>query len=282
MISSTVFFKVILFGYLLSSLLYFGHLAFRRKILYRIALGVIGVGWLVHIGAIILRWVESYQMGIGHAPLTNLFESMIFFSWAIVLIYLFIEFKYRFKGETLGVFAATFAFLAIFVALTSFPNEIQPLVPALQSQWLIYHVVTCFIAYGAFAISCGASILYLIKARRDNNDLSAGNFMNFIPSTDFLDELNHKIIVIGFPMLTLGIITGAAWAHYAWGRYWGWDPKETWSLITWFIYAAFLHARFTRGWRGKKAAILSIIGFGAVLFTYLGVNMILSGLHSYV
>jgi cytochrome c-type biogenesis protein CcsB len=282
MISSTTIFKVIGFIYLLSTLFYFGYLAFRIKILHKIALGVIGVGWLVHTGAIILRWVESYQMGIGHAPLTNLFESMVFFSWAIVFVYLFIEFKYSFKVETLGAFAAPFAFLALFIASTSFPSNIQPLIPALQSQWLIYHVVTCFLAYGAFAVSCGASILYLIKARRNKNDSSAGSFMNFIPSTDFLDELNHKIIVIGFPMLTLGIITGAAWAYYAWGRYWGWDPKETWSLITWFIYAAFLHARFARGWRGKKAAILSIIGFGAVLFTYLGVNMILSGLHSYV
>ena len=282
MISSTTIFKIIGFIYLLSTLLYFAHLAFRSKILHKIALGVIGIGWLVHTGAIILRWVESYQMGIGHAPLTNLFESMVFFSWAIVLIYLFIEFKYRLKVETLGAFAAPFAFLAIFIASTSFPSKIQPLVPALQSQWLIYHVVTCFLAYGAFAVSCGASILYLIKARRKKNNLSAGSFMNFIPGTDFLDELNHKIIVIGFPMLTLGIITGAAWAYYAWGRYWGWDPKETWSLITWFIYAAFLHARFARGWRGKKAAILSIIGFGAVLFTYLGVNMVLSGLHSYL
>jgi cytochrome c-type biogenesis protein CcsB len=102
-----------------------------------------------------------------------------------------------------------------------------------------------------------------------------------LPSTTILDEINYKSIVIGFPMLTLGIITGAAWANYAWGTYWSWDPKETWSLITWFVYAAFLHARFTRDWKGRKAAILSIAGFAAVLFTYFGVNYIISGLHSY-
>jgi cytochrome c-type biogenesis protein CcsB len=281
MINSTTIFEGIGFVYLASTLLYFSYLAFRSKTLQRIALGMISVGWLVHSGAIILRWVESYQMGIGHVPLTNFFESMVFFSWAIVLVYLFIEFKYRFRIESLGAFVAPFAFLAIFVAATSFPSEIKPLVPALQSQWLIYHVVTCFLAYGAFAVSCGSSILYLIKVGREESDISLGSFINFLPGADFLDELNYGIVIIGFLMLTLGIITGSAWAYYAWGRYWGWDPKETWSLITWFIYAAFLHARFARGWRGKKTAILSIIGFGAVLFTYLGVNLILSGLHSY-
>ncbi|MDY6845047.1 MAG: c-type cytochrome biogenesis protein CcsB, partial [Thermodesulfobacteriota bacterium] len=243
---------------------------------------IITIGWCAHTGAIILRWVESYQMGIGHVPLTNLFESMVFFAWAIVLIYLIMELRYRFTIETLGIFASPLAFLAIFVAATSFPSEIQPLVPALQSQWLIYHVVTCFLAYGAFAVSCGTSVLYLIKARKDENNLPASSFLRMFPNISMLDELNYKIVIIGFPMLTLGIITGAAWAYYAWGRYWGWDPKETWSLITWFIYAAFLHARFARGWRGRKTAILSIVGFGAVLFTYLGVNLILSGLHSYV
>ena len=281
MITSTNIFEGIVFFYLLSSFLYFAHLAFRSKILHRIALGVVSVGWFLHSGAIILRWIESYQMGIGHVPLTNLFESMVFFSWAILLVYLSLELKYKLKMETMGAFISPFAFLTIFIAVTSFPSEIQPLVPALQSQWLIYHVVTCFIAYGAFAVACGSSILYLIKSPKEKNGLIPGSIMSIFPGTDFLDEINYKVIIIGFLMLTLGIITGAAWAYYAWGRYWGWDPKETWSLITWFIYAAILHARFTRGWRGKRVAILSIIGFGAVLFTYLGVNMILSGLHSY-
>jgi len=174
-----------------------------------------------------------------------------------------------------------FAFLAI--ALTSIipgvESKITPLVPALQSNWLTIHVTTCFFGYASFAVSFGISILYLI---REKKDVQKSVQATWLPSASTLDEINYKSIVIGFPMLTLGIITGAAWANYAWGSYWSWDPKETWSLITWFIYAASLHARFTRGWRGKKAAVLSIGGFAAVLFTYFGVNYLISGLHSYL
>jgi cytochrome c-type biogenesis protein CcsB len=207
-----------------------------------------------------------------------MYESLIFFSWTIVLIYLILEFKYQQK--IIGVFITPFAFLAI--ALTSIvpgiDAKITPLMPALQSNWLAIHVTTCFFGYASFAVSFGVSILYLI---RDREDPSKERGSKWLPSTPVLDEINYKSIVIGFPMLSLGIITGAAWANYAWGSYWSWDPKETWSLITWFVYAAFLHARFTKDWRGRKAAILSIVGFVAVLFTYFGVNYIISGLHSY-
>jgi cytochrome c-type biogenesis protein CcsB len=154
----------------------------------------------------------------------------------------------------------------------------QPLVPALQSNWLTYHVVTCFLAYAAFAVACGVSIMYLVKEGRDEGG-SGGQ--GLFPAAAVLDELNYRAIMIGFPFLTLGIVTGAAWAHYAWGTYWSWDPKETWSLIVWFIYAAFLHARLTRGWAGRRAAWLSVLGFVATLFCYLGVNLLLPGLHSY-
>jgi len=124
--------------------------------------------------------------------------------------------------------------------------------------------------------------MYLIKAKSEESGSSAaGGIVSQFPPTRVLDELNYKAIMVGFPLLTLGIITGAAWANYAWGTYWSWDPKETWSLIVWFIYAAFLHARFTKGWVGKRAAWLSIIGFLATVFCYLGVNLLLSGLHSY-
>mgnify|MGYP003574677119 CR=1 FL=1 len=159
-----------------------------------------------------------------------------------------------------------------------------PLVPALQSNWLTYHVITCFIGYAAFALACGVSIMYLIKVGKEEKSAEespAGGILGIFPSTKVLDDLNYKAIMLGFPMLTLGIITGAAWANYAWGTYWSWDPKETWSLIVWFIYAAFLHARFTRGWVGRRAAWLSIFGFAATIFCYLGVNLVLSGLHSY-
>lgn len=151
----------------------------------------------------------------------------------------------------------------------SIEKHIQPLIPALQSNWLHIHVITCFISYAAFVISFICGLLYLIK------------WKGVIPPEETLEEINYRSIVVGFPMLSAGILTGAVWAHYAWGSYWSWDPKETWSLITWIVYALFLHARFVKGWRGKRIAMLSIIGFLSVIFTYLGVNFILSGLHSY-
>ncbi|RLD97698.1 MAG: c-type cytochrome biogenesis protein CcsB [Aquificota bacterium] len=268
---------VVIFVYLLAAVLYFCYIPFRNKWLGRLATIVALVGWIMETASMVIRTVISYKVGWGHAPFTNLYESMVFFSWSIVIIYLLIEWKH--KNKTIGAFVMPFAFIAL--AYTTIGpgirTQIEPLIPALQSDWLIAHVITCFLGYAAFAVSCGVSIMYLIKARAQER----GKDIAFLPDLRILDDLNYKAVVIGFPLLTLGIITGAAWANYAWGSYWSWDPKETWSLITWLVYAAFLHARFTRGWRGKKTAILSIIGFAAVLFTYLGVNLLIVGLHSY-
>ncbi len=275
MLSSKII-SVVTFFYLFSTFLYISYLFFRNKTLGRVAFSLILLGFVGNTAGIVLRWVESYRLGIGHAPMSNLYESLVLFAWAIVLIYLVIELKYR--ARVVGAFVSPFAFLTLaFLSLSpQVSEEIEPLIPALQSNWLTSHVITCFIGYAAFAVSCGVSIMYLIKLKRGERGIT-----ELFPSLDNLDDLNYRAIAVGFVLLTIGIITGAAWADVAWGRYWGWDPKETWSLITWFIYAAFLHARFTYGWRGKRAAVLSIIGFVAVLFTYLGVNLVLSGLHSY-
>jgi cytochrome c-type biogenesis protein CcsB len=216
-------------------------------------------------------------MGIGHAPLSNLYESLVFFAWTAGVIYLFVEFKY--KNALIGAFATPIAFLAMAYASLS-PNisdRIQPLVPALKSNWLIAHVVTCFFGYAAFAIAFGMSIMYLMKAR---NPQRTEGIVGHLPKLDVLDELTHRMVLFGFLFLTVGIITGSVWANSAWGSYWSWDPKETWSLITWFVYAGLLHARLMRGWQGRQIAYLSILGFAAVLFTYFGVNL-LPGLHSY-
>lgn len=238
------------------------------------------IGLLVHTAAIGLRWQESYAAGHGHAPLSNLYESVVFFSWTIILIFIIIDMKYKYR--VIGAFVVPFALLGMSWAQLGLNSGIEPLVPALQSNWLLYHVITCFLGYAAFAVACGISVMYLIKVgKEDSSSTPAGGVISMFPSSKILDDLNYKSIMIGFPLLTLGIITGAAWANYAWGTYWSWDPKETWSLIVWFIYAAFLHARITRGWVGKKAAILSIVGFAATIFCYLGVNLVLSGLHSY-
>lgn len=276
--SSHIIFNISMVFYLICFLSYLIFTTSRNKFLGTLSTSLLIVGLVIHSIGLVLRWLETHQTGYGYVPLSNMYESLIFFSWTIILIYLILEFKYQ--QRIIGVFITPFAFLAI--ALTSIvPGinaKITPLMPALQSNWLTIHVTTCFFGYAAFAISFGVSILYLIidkKSRRNEKG------SRWLPSTSLLDEINYKSIIIGFPMLTLGIVTGAAWANYAWGSYWSWDPKETWSLITWFVYAAFLHARFTRDWRGKKAAILSIVGFAAVLFTYFGVNYIISGLHSY-
>ena len=219
-----------------------------------------------------MRWIHSYQLGIGHAPLSNFYESLVFFSWSIIFVYLIMRKRYR--NSLFGMLAAFFAFLILaYASLSGSVNcEIQPLIPALQSNWLISHVISCFLAYACFVIAFGTSILYLLKIKIR---------VAVLPDASFLDEVTHKMISIGFVLLTVGIITGAAWADRAWGRYWGWDPTETWSLITWLIYGAFLHTHLARGWRGVKMSLVSIIGFIAVIFTYLGVNYVLSGLHSY-
>jgi cytochrome c-type biogenesis protein CcsB len=277
--TSQTFFNISMGIYFISSLGYLIFATSQHKRVGTLSNFLLTAGLIVHSVGLVFRWVETHQTGYGYIPLSNMYESLIFFSWTIVLVYLILEFKYQQK--IIGVFVTPFAFLAI--ALTSIipgiDAKISPLVPALQSNWLTIHVTTCFLGYASFAVSFGISILYII---RDKKEDQKEGVLKWLPATPVLDEINYKSIVIGFPMLTLGIITGAAWANYAWGSYWSWDPKETWSLITWFIYAAFLHARFTRDWKGKRTAILSIVGFIFVLFTYFGVNYLISGLHSYL
>lgn len=277
MLSSTIL-SYITFAYFASFMLYLFMMVMGRDFFGRLATYVTLAGLTIQTFAIILRWVESYRLGIGHAPLSNLYESLIFFAWIIILLYMIIEL--RTKTRTLGAFVTPLAFLALAYASFSpgIESHIQPLIPALKSNWLIAHVITCFFGYAAFGLSLALSIMYLIK--RLENTHSTGIFLKLIPRPGVLDELNYQMVVIGFLMLTLGIITGSVWAHSAWGSYWTWDPKETWSLITWLVYASVIHSRMVRGWKGKKISILCIIGFCCVLFTYFGVNY-LAGLHSY-
>lgn len=277
MINDTIL-NYMTFVYFGAFMLYLLMMVMGREIFGRLGTLFTSLGLLGHTVAIILRWTESYRLGIGHAPLSNLYESLIFFAWALILLYLLIE--WRTKSRSIGAFATPLAFLIMaYASFTNVSSHIQPLVPALKSNWLLAHVITCFVGYAAFGIAFGMSIMYLLK-RLDNPETD-NLFLKLIPGSAILDELSYQLIVIGFILLTLGIITGAVWAHSAWGRYWGWDPKETWSLITWLVYAALLHSRMIRGWRGKRLAIFSIVGFFSVIFTYLGVNLILSGLHSY-
>lgn len=265
------------FVYLLSALLYIGLFVFRVPRLGPVATRATIIAFLINTGGIGLRWFESHQIGIGYAPLSNMYESLVFFAWCIAIFYLWLE--YRYKNRFLGAFSMPFAALAMILAEMKNP-AITPLVPALQSNWLIVHVVTCFIGYAAFAVACGLGVVYLLQKRKKSlND--TGKFLSQLPPLNIVDNIIHQSLVFGFIWLTAGIITGAVWANSAWGTYWSWDPKETWSLITWFIYAAALHFRFTKGWGGTRIAWFSIVGFASVMFTYYGVNYLLPGLHSY-
>ena len=257
--TSSIILSVVTFIYGLAGFLYIFAWIFKKTLPARLATWVVILGVGGNTAGIVLRWVESYQLGFGHAPLSNLYESLVFFAWTISVIYLYIERRY--ENQTIGAFAAPLAFLALAYASLS-PNisdRIQPLLPALKSNWLIAHVISCFIGYAAFAIACGISIMYILKQRDAG---AAGSLLDRLPSSGVLDELTHQLVMFGFLFLTAGIIT------------------ETWSLITWFVYAILLHARMMRGWRGKRIAVISIVGFAAVMFTYFGVNY-LPGLHSY-
>ena len=221
----------------------------------------LSAGALAQTTYMVLRWIAA-----GRAPFSNMFESMVLFAWAIVVVYLAL--RIRREIPVLGAATALLAVLTLAYA-SSFETKIQPLMPALRSNWLTVHVFTCFLGYGGFAIAALSSIGYLVTPGSRPQIEAA------------FDTATAKTISFGFLFLTAGIMTGAVWANSAWGTYWSWDPKETWSLITWLIYAVYLHCRFMRGWRGKRAAWISVIGFASVIFTYYGVNFLLSGLHSY-
>jgi cytochrome c-type biogenesis protein CcsB len=276
--TSSLLLSACTFIYGLAAGFYLAAWVFRRSVAGKLGTAATILGAAANAAGIGLRWVESYRMGIGHAPLSNLYESLVFFSLVIALIYLVLE--HRFGNRTIGAMTLPIAFLAMaYASLSPQVNDrIQPLLPALKSNWLIAHVITCFVGYASFAVAFGLSLMFLVRGSAKNGSATQGQ--GLIPSPEVLDELTHQMVMFGFLFLSLGIITGAVWANSAWGRYWGWDPKETWSLITWFIYATLLHARLMRGWRGRRIALLSIVGFAAVIFTYLGVNL-LPGLHSY-
>ncbi|MFZ5995891.1 MAG: c-type cytochrome biogenesis protein CcsB [Nitrospirota bacterium] len=238
----------------------------------RLMLLITGAGFLVHSASIVYRYVAA-----GHLPITSMHEASSFFAWCIVLIFFFLE--YRYKIGIMGSFILPIIFV-LMLSSSILPREIRPLSPVLQSYWLGIHTVLAFLGNASFAVAFGISIMYLLQEYYLKSKHTRGLFKR-LPSLQVLDEINYRLITFGFPLLTLAIITGVIWAENAWGSYWRWDPKETWSLITWFVYALILHIRLTSGWRGKKAAVLSVIGFIIVLFTFFGVNLSLKSIHSF-
>ncbi len=294
MILSLVFFTFSFVFYLVVALLYLGHWLSGKKWLGQLATSMAYVTLLSTSMILITRASES-----GHAPFSNLYESMVLFVWGTNVGYLAMEYRHKFK--VLGAVVMLIEFFAMLSAsmLPYRYKSVEPLNPALQNKWhwmmnalaplglqkyaigwLDFHVFTTFIGYSAFAISFGVSIIYLVKGRYEARG-GRNTLVDAFPDSKVLDELSYRAIAWGFPFLAVGIVSGAIWANYAWGTYWSWDPKETWSLITFLIYAAYLHARVTRGWKGKRAAYLSIAGFLAVIFLYWGVSFVLPGLHAY-
>ncbi|MBI5639912.1 MAG: c-type cytochrome biogenesis protein CcsB [Nitrospirae bacterium] len=357
--NSSVFFGLSTVAYILAMITYIVYLAFKKNQVGFVATIITVAGFVFQTLAILLRWSEFKELGqmgwLRAVPLTNLYESLIFFVWCLILSYLIIEFRY--KNRSFGAFITPVAGLVLaFIDISGMSKNIQPLVPALQSNWLLAHVMMSFISYAMFSISFSTGLMYLIVRTekrsepayifwtvmfgifvvvlaamgldymtfkvlvKSQEELIKGflfkatfrsssavvSFLSFAVSAAFifaiwryggtlkkiisgfsisaetLDDITYRMIAVGFPIFTLGgLIFGAIWADQAWGKYWTWDPKETWSLITWFFYAFYLHGRLMRGWKGKKVAIVAVLGFIAVIFTYLGVNLLLSGLHSY-
>ena len=229
---------------------------------------------------LLVRWRETYLTGpdMGYIPVSNLYEVFVLFAVMTAMMYL--HYEKTFKNRAMGAFVSTVitasvAFL-MWYSMTRGAHEIQPLVPALQSWWMKIHVPTNFIGYGGFAIAAMLGIAVLIVERWPNNILARR-----LPTAEAMDEIMYRAIAIGFVFFTLATILGAMWAAEAWGGYWSWDPKETWALIVWLNYAAWLHLRLTKGWRGAVLAWWAILGLFITLFAFLGVNMFLSGLHSY-
>nr|QCI04008.1 cytochrome c biogenesis protein ccs1 [Antithamnionella ternifolia] len=243
--------------------------------------------------SLLLRWTTNHYF-----PLSNLYESLIFLTWGLTLMQLLLE--EQSKSKLIGAVNLPIALFTLGFASLSLPDELKqasPLVPALRSNWLMMHVSIMMVSYASLIIGSLLSILFLIISKGQNINFQGSAYNkqvnnkmilnydiikeNRLSLLESIDNLSYRIIGLGFPLLTIGIIAGAVWANEAWGSYWSWDPKETWALITWLIFAIYLHSRLNKSWEGKKPAIIASIGFIVVWICYLGVNFLGRGLHSY-
>lgn len=269
-----VLFKFTLLLYFVATVLFLidviaRHAPFRPG---TVARWVLGAGFALHCATLATRFFAT-----GQTPASGLFESLSFFAWALVGSFLL--FDLRFRLTVLGAFFCPLALVMMIIG-SAVPKAVQEPNPLLQSWWFPVHVTLAFLGHAVFAVAFAAGIMYLLQERMLKSKKLSGLYYR-LPSLDVLDSINYRCLTFGFPLMTMGIISGAVWANSAWGGYWRWDPKETWSLIVWFWYAALLHGRLTIGWRGRRAAIFAIIGFLALLFTFLGVNLLLSGEHTF-
>ena len=278
----------------------------KNELIFKISKTFVFLSNILFMITLLSRWI-----GEGYFPLSNLYESLIFLSWGISSIHLFVE--YKTKSRLIGALATPILFFISGFSSLTLPTDMQkalPLVPSLQSNWLMMHVSMMMISYATLIIGSLLSILYLAfsfinqdnkkeKINKQNaqrrsdekNFINTNNIVFNIENSNIevsklsllqtIDIWSYRIIGLGFPFLTTGIISGAVWANEAWGAYWSWDPKETWALITWIIFAIYLHSRLLKGWQGQKAAFVGSIGFFVIWICYLGVNFLGKGLHSY-
>lgn len=267
----------------MGTLVYWAHLKFSTPAVGKWATGLATAGAMGIVVALLTLWYETHHvLAEGHVPITNLYEVTVFFSGLTTTVYL--VFESIFKRKATGAFVMPFVMLALgFELWLVSQGQAGPknLVPALKSYWLHAHVLANFIGYGAFAVAAGGGVMYLVRSYSEKGGNKDSAILRVVPELPIADAFMYRSIAVGFVTFTVATILGAAWAYDAWGGYWSWDPKETWSLIVWLTYAVYLHMRFVKGWGGTAMAWWAILGFGVTVFCFLGVNMFLSGLHSY-
>jgi len=260
--------------YLLSFLAFVVFGATKRAPLARAATALIALGVVAHTAAIIVRWRAS-----GHVPFANMYEYANIMAWMAVVSFLII--MWRYNKPIIGVVVSPLVVILI-VSASMLPNDVtQQLVPALQSYWLPIHVVLAALGEGAFLVATAVSVMYLVVSRRRARAAAAADATPGGISLDMLEEINYKALSIGYPLFTVGaLFAGAVWAYEAWGSFWSWDPKEVGALVVWLFYTLFLHGRYNRGWRGRRAAWMSVLGFIMILASFFG-NLVLGGQHAY-
>jgi cytochrome c-type biogenesis protein CcsB len=246
----------------------------RGSTFERVATAMMVLGLLVHVSSVVTRGLAAERV-----PWANMFEFSLTGTAIIVAVYLvagrFVDLSF------LGAYVMGLNLVLLAIGSVNYYVEVVPLQPALQSAWLVIHVLVAILGTGFFAIAAGLSIAQLIQTKREQARLSGLRFMDTLPAADRLEDLAYRVALVGFVLWTFTLIAGAVWAERAWGRYWGWDTKEVWTFIIWVLYAGYIHARATRGWRGARSSWLSIIGFAAVLFNFGVVNVFFKGLHAY-
>ena len=240
----------------------------------RAAMALTVIAWVLHVGAAVFRGVAA-----GRVPWANMFEFTLTATAIIIGVFLAVQFWQDLRF--IGAFVTGFVLIALGVATVNFYVDVVPLPPSLQSAWLVIHVFVASLGTGFFALGAALSVVQLLQARRAAGKAARLRFLDTLPAADKLENMAYRMIVVGFVFWTFTLIAGAIWANRAWGRYWGWDTKEVWTFIIWTIFAGYIHARATRGWRGSRSATLAIIGFGAVVFNFTIVNLFFKGLHAY-